>query len=256
MPEEQITNGKEKMMSTDEDSKKTIFIMKHYCGKHGDKHTTSFTIADAFACLGVNTHSFIIAFKSVVVYEEDERRCKCLEENVRAYPGQQEHPTVTVKCQDCCATDGILATYNDVVFLDPPWVNLQTNKVDGKVFKDALGLCQKITENQTTKYIFLKLTLESKFPHEFEELRQHMSRDWSDIQAHTLSRHKKRGPQPSRECLGSQRLSVERDREDNRPSFVGIHRGPDGPVAKSEMPTTCSNAAHHGENESILEKLR
>ena len=185
------------MMSTDEEARKTIRFIKDYCRKHGVQNTKSLTIADAFACLGGNTHSFSISFQYVTAYEKDEKRYQGLVQNVRAYPGQAEHPTVTVKCQDCCAAGGILDTYHDAVFMDPPWVNTTTKKVDTKVFIDALHLATRIAEAKTAKYIFLKLPLEAKFPDDFAALRQHLSGKWSDIQTHTITRHKKRGPQPT-----------------------------------------------------------
>ena len=197
IPAEQINNGEERMMSTDEDARKTIHFIKDYCHHHGDKNTRSLTIADAFACLGGNTHSFSIYFKDVMAYEQDEKRYEGLVQNVRAYPGQAEKTTVTVKCQDCCAPGGILDTYHDAVFMDPPWVTTTTQNIDSKVFIDALHLATRIAEAKTAKYIFLKLPLEAKFPDEFAALRQHLSGKWSDIQTHTITRHKRRGQQPS-----------------------------------------------------------
>ena len=197
IPAEQIKNGEDKMMSTDEEARKTIHFIRDYCRKHGVQNTKSLTIADAFACLGGNTQSFSISFKSVVAYEIDQKRYEGLTENVRAYPGQAEHPTVTVKCQDCRATGGILDTYHDVVFMDPPWVTTTTKKVDSKVFIDARDLATRIAEAKTAKYIFLKLPLEAKFPDEFAALRKDISKHWSVIQARILTRHKRRGQQPS-----------------------------------------------------------
>ena len=183
---DQITNGEHFMMSTKEDARQTIEIMKEYCRDH-DENTEKLTIADAFACLGGNTHSFAENFNEVVAYEIDEKRYTALVENVKY------RRNVTVKWQDCTTPGGILNKYYDVVFLDPPWVNPATNKVDGKVFERALELCTQISEEQTAKYVFLKLPLESNFPADFQKLHEGISDHWDDIQSKIISRFNRHG---------------------------------------------------------------
>ena len=183
VPEDQITNGEQFMMSTADDARKTIHIMQTYCGD-----TASLSIADAFACLGGNTYSFNIAFKSVVAYEEDETRCRGLQQNVLTYPRPEQNQNVTVKCQDCQADGGILDTEYDVIFLDPPWVNPETDEVDGKVFEDAFVLSKRIAEKQTEEYIFLKLPLQSKHPDAFPKLIRRMFDHWTHIRTEIIFR--------------------------------------------------------------------
>jgi hypothetical protein len=183
--EDQINNGEQFMMSTADDARKTIDIMQTYCGD-----TASLTIADAFACLGGNTYSFSIAFKSVDAYEMDETRCRGLQQNVLDYPGQEQNQNVTVKCQDCQDPDGILDTQYDVIFLDPPWVNPATDEVDGQVFEDAFVLSKLIAEKQTAEYIFLKLPLKSKYPYEFPQLIRRMAQHWTHIHEKIIVRRK------------------------------------------------------------------
>jgi 16S rRNA G966 N2-methylase RsmD len=195
---EQFNNGEQKMMSTDEDARNTVMIIKQYCSHYNDKHTNALTIADAFACLGGNTYSFSITFKSVVAYEKDETRYQGLVENVSEYPGQHKNQSVTVKCQDCCAPGGIFDTFFDVIFLDPPWVNPATRKVDSMVFEHASELCEQIGTNKTAKYVFLKLPTRAKdnHTHKFKQdlirLQQNMSALWDDIQSHKIFRGKHR----------------------------------------------------------------
>ena len=186
---DQITNGEHFMMSTKEDARQTIKIMKEYCRDHAE-NTEKLTIADAFACLGGNTHSFAENFKEVVAYEIDKKRYTALAMNVR------HRRNVTVQCQDCTTGGGILDTNYDVVLLDPPWVNPATNTVDSKVFEVALKLCTQISEAQTAKYVFLKLPLESKFHTDFEKLHEGISDHWDDIQSKIIYRSNRHGSKP------------------------------------------------------------
>jgi hypothetical protein len=74
----------------------TINIMTQNCSRHGQNDPASLTIADAFACLGGNTYSFYVTFKSVVAYEKDKTRFNCLQQNVQDYPIQETKPPVLV----------------------------------------------------------------------------------------------------------------------------------------------------------------
>jgi predicted RNA methylase len=192
---DQTTNGEKYMMSTREDANNTTHLMKQYCN-HFRQNLSNLTIADAFACLGGNTYSFSNSFKHVDAYEIDPTRCRNLQENVNNYPQKAK---VSVKCQDCTAEGGILHNQYDVVFLDPPWLNLEVEppRVDNKVFEDAFTLCTRIAQARTAKYIFIKLPIKAKDnpKHNFEESLNSflisMRNLWVDIWSDKIYRRKR-----------------------------------------------------------------
>jgi 16S rRNA G966 N2-methylase RsmD len=198
---DQIKNGEERMMSTIEDARRTNLIMKRYCAEHGDRDTRMLTIADAFACLGGNTYAFSFAFKGVTAYEQDQTRYQGLSDNVSIYPEHQQK-NITVKCQDCCTLGGILDTYHDVVFLDPPWFNQVTQKVDGEVFQYAACLCEQIGRHKKANYVFLKLPIQTKdkdnrildFRQDMTEFQSKISTLWDDISTKTIFRARRKKP--------------------------------------------------------------
>jgi hypothetical protein len=196
VPPEQIQNQEFRYMSTEEDATNTIDLMTEYCAQHDDKDPKEFTIADAFACLGGNTYSFSVTFKHVMAYEKDEKRFHFLKQNVRNYPGQRTNRTVFVY-KDCLAKNGILYVPRDIIFLDPPWANPDTNEVDSHVFRFVADLCNRIGKKGTTKYIFLKLPLQSNHIDDFASLEKMMSVYWTDIKMLTLSRVKRGEEVPS-----------------------------------------------------------
>jgi 16S rRNA G966 N2-methylase RsmD len=196
VPPEQIQNQEFRYMSTEEDATNTIDLMTEYCAQHDDKDPKELTIADAFACLGGNTYSFSVTFKHVMAYEKDEKRFNFLKKNVRKYPGQRTNRTVFVY-KDCLAKNGILYIPRHIIFLDPPLANPKTNEVDSHVFRFAADLCNRIGKNATTKYIFLKLPLQSNHIDDFALLEKEMSVYWTDIEIHTLSRVKRGEEVPS-----------------------------------------------------------
>jgi len=204
-----ITNGEEFIMSTQDDAEQTIDIMRKYCSQkeHGEKDLGSLSIADAFACLGGNTYSFYVNFKTVVAYEIDETRFEKLKLIVQHYPSEKNKETVSVR-RDCLAKDGILDTCHHVVFLDPPWVNPATEQIDNHVFQYASKLCHDIAVNKTAQFVFMKLPLESSYPLDFAELIGRMSTDWVDITTETILRRQRTRPSYTIVCAYHKDTSV------------------------------------------------
>ena len=196
VPLKQMVNQEFRYMSTEEDANNTIKIMTEYCKEHGQNDPKDLTITDAFACLGGNTYSFCVTFKHVMACEKDETRFHFLKQNVRNYPGQKTNQTVFVY-KDCLSKNGILYVPRDIIFLDPPWENPITNKVDSHVFQFAADLCNQIGKQRTAKYIFLKLPLQSNHIDDFASLEKMMSVYWTDIKMLTLSRVKRGEEVPS-----------------------------------------------------------
>ena len=196
VPPEQMQNEEFRYMSTEEDATNTITLITEYCADHNDNNPKELTIADAFACLGGNTYSFCETFKHVMAYEKDAQRFKYLNQNVQNYPGQRTNRTVFVY-KDCLAENGILHNPQDIIFLDPPWANPNTNTVDSHVFHFVTDLCDRIGKQGTAKYIFLKLPLKSNHTDDFALLEKEISVYWTDIKIHTLSRVKRGVQVPS-----------------------------------------------------------
>jgi len=196
-PRKQWTDKEFLYMSTIEDAMHTIAFMTEYCRQHHDTNLHELTIADAFACLGGNTHSFCRTFKDVVAYEINDTRRQNLTNNMRRY-GR--------KCRvfgDCEAEEnGIFTTPRDIIFLDPPWEN-EKKEVDDTAFKHVISLCHKISQRTTTKYVFMKLPLQHNERKgvdnrsNFEQLQAAMSPDWDEISIYTVDRMKKDKAQPT-----------------------------------------------------------
>ena len=178
----------------------TIAFMTEYCRLHGDNELEELTIADAFACLGGNTLSFCQTFKHVLAYEVIEKRFIQLKSNT------EEFKNIEVFGQDCeLGENGILSNTRprDVIFLDPPWENPETRQVDDTVFTHAIDLCQRISQQTKTKYVFMKLPLRYSEREDatinnisnYDNMLTCMSDNWDDITINTLNRMKKWGPQ-------------------------------------------------------------
>ena len=205
VPSDSITAEEQRYMSTDRDAWQTIHYMKAYCHKHGHKNLGLLTIADAHACLGGNTHSFYIMFKKVVVYEVDTTRFEKLRAAVQRYGAIENKDPVEVR-GDCLGEGGILNTYQDVIFLDPPWATPGTEEVGAYVFEDAAGLCQQIAERRTAQFIFLKLPLQANFPDEFKQLHENMKTHWKDISNKMI--YRRHGPTYTIVCAVRKDLST------------------------------------------------
>jgi hypothetical protein len=123
-----------------------------------------------------------------MAYEKDKKRLRFLKQNVRNYPGQRTNRTVFLY-KNCLAQNGILHTPRDIIFLDPPWENPKNNQVDSHVFHFVIRLCNRIAQQRTAKYVFLKLPLQSNHIDDFIFLKDQMSVYWTDINI-TLSRVK------------------------------------------------------------------
>ena len=191
MPQKQMTNKEFLYVSTIEDAKNTFLVMQAYCRNHGDNDLKQLTIADAFACLGGNTIPFCWQFKDVVAYEIDAVRRGKLQLNT------QDFGNIRV-FGDCLLENGIFDARfrRDVIFLDPPWST-------ENVFADVMKLCEDISQQTTTKYVFMKLPLRENVEKRvdnnsnFESLQQNMLDAWTDISIETLYRDKKTGPEPT-----------------------------------------------------------
>ena len=187
---EQITKAEIRMMSTIEDAMHTIAFMTEYCREHGDNDLKELTIADAFACLGGNTLSFCRTFKHVRAYEIVKDRFAKLQDYTAAFEN------ILLFNQNCRHDNGILDSRfpRDVIFLDPPWENPETHEVDDSVFTDAIDMCNQISQQTTTKYVFMKLPLQlsDKVDNRanFKYLTEQMNDDWTDIRIQPLLRWK------------------------------------------------------------------
>ena len=134
VPRGQAGKAELRMMSTVEDARHTITFMTEYCIEHNDNDLQQLTIADAFACLGGNTHSFCRTFKDVVAYEIDDTRRENLTINMRRY-GR--------KCRvfgDCEAEEnGIFTTPRDIIFLDPK----EKESITGRILSNYRQTCPR-----------------------------------------------------------------------------------------------------------------
>ena len=188
----QIKNGEERYMSTEEDARNTNRVMESYIGANSKQKCASLSIADAFACLGGNTYAFYSMFDQVTAYEIDDTRRTNLKTNITAYYNDRRNPVqVYANCLDNDV--GITKVFHDVVFLDPPWLNPQTQAVDNYVFETVLNLCASIAQKKTASYVFLKLPLQQRHKESFEYLRRGLADNWKDMKVCDLGRAKKNG---------------------------------------------------------------
>jgi hypothetical protein len=95
-------------------------------------------------------------FKKVVAYEVVATRFEKLRAAVQRYPAIENKDPVEVRGH-CLGEGGILNTYQDVIFLDPPWATPGTDQVGAHVFEEAGRLCQQIAERQTAQVLALVL---------------------------------------------------------------------------------------------------
>ena len=184
---EYITNGEERYMSTKGDAEKTMSVIRGYV-KEGEE-VEKMSIADAFACLGGNTYFFAEAFRQVDAYEKDETRRRHLEENIEAF---YKRNNVDVYADCGVGEHNIFETYHDVVFLDPPWLNPETEVVDSFAFEEVQKICARLAATATTKYVFAKLPLRRDHASCFDTLQKEMAGKWSDIKEEIIAR--RRGP--------------------------------------------------------------
>jgi len=175
-------------MSTKGDAEKTMDFIRGYV-KEGEE-VEEMSIADAFACLGGNTYFFAEAFREVDAYEKDETRRGHLEENIGAF-----YKRNNVDVYADCGVDkhNIFETYHDVVFLDPPWLNPETEVVDGGVFIDVQKICARLADAAKAKYVFAKLPLECDHASSFKILLESLETKWSGIDTKIIER-RRRGP--------------------------------------------------------------
>ena len=174
------------MMSTADDAAATVSIMDAYV----KAPLSNMTIADAYACLGGNTSAFSHAFKSVRAYEIDPVRREQLDFNIRhKIGGYYAKDNVTV-CTDCTdAQEGIAATPQDVVFLDPPWWCADHKTVDACMFAGLAATCRDLAAS--TSFVFMKLPSAQNYPGlrpGLDQLHTEMKAEWADVESHPITR--------------------------------------------------------------------
>jgi 16S rRNA G966 N2-methylase RsmD len=174
------------MMSTADDALETVRIMDAYV----KAPLSNMTIADAYACLGGNTSAFSHAFKSVRAYEIDPVRREQLEFNIRHKIGgyyANDNVTVYADCTD--AQEGIAATPQDVVFLDPPWWCADHKTVDACMFAGLAATCRDLAAS--TSFVFMKLPSAQNYPGlrpDLDQLQTEMKAEWADVESHPITR--------------------------------------------------------------------
>ena len=175
-------------MSTADDAAATVSIMDAYV----KTPLSNMTIADAYACLGGNTSAFSHAFKSVRAYEIDKGRREQLEYNIlHKMGGYYANGNVTVYTDCTDAQEGIAATPQDVVFLDPPWWCADHNTVDACMFAGLAATCRDLAAS--AGFVFMKLPSEHNKPRlraGLDRLKLDMTAAWTDVESHPITRAK------------------------------------------------------------------